>query len=387
MSGLFYDIQGYFKAKYSGRYLAFILAELFRKDPDAFIRVLNEAGINYTRRRGDSAIANHWPFPTKRRFADIAVLNAAGNPLVLIEIKDADITNENNAAQLDDYLEFIDEKKNQSVKFLFLSRSIPPENDELKLRTAKSKERVRSMFFRELHKPLRGSKIFGQMLLDYLEDIDVAYRDRKPDPKTISYVTNLMLGIGGRRATTEKSVPEFFEIAFGNLSSMGQWIQNNNPKLFKQGFKRRLYVKPWHDVRGLQDVMTAENQKKAMELIEAEVLDGYCHAGEVDFYACGYLRRKKTKVYLEFGYWSYADRKSIKPVTYKYSSGIYAYAQWKPWKATSEIARSDRLKSFPDEEFFQRTLRGYLRSVKAAAIARKNCPKDVKEVLREFNIP
>jgi hypothetical protein len=119
-------------------------------------------------------------------------------------------------------------------------------------------------------------------------------------------------------------VPEFFEIAFGNLSSIGQWIQNNNPKLFKQGFKRRLYVEPWHDVGGLKEVMTAENQTKAMALIEAEVLDEYCQGGEVDFYTCGYLTHKKTKVYLEFGYWSYAERKSIKPATYKYSSGVYS---------------------------------------------------------------
>ncbi len=53
MSRFFHDIQGYFdtlkKRTYSGRYLAIILAELFRRDPGAFTRVLNEAGINYTR--------------------------------------------------------------------------------------------------------------------------------------------------------------------------------------------------------------------------------------------------------------------------------------------------------------------------------------------------
>jgi hypothetical protein len=176
MSRFFSDIQGYFKATYSGRYLALILAELFRQDHDAFTRILNEAGINYKHRRGDSAVANRWLFPimAQWRFADIAVINAAGDPIVLIEIKDADIRNEGNAAQLDDYLEFIGEKKNKNVKFLFLSRTIPPEKDERKLRTAKSKKRVHRLFFRQLHKPLKGSKIFGQMLMDYLEDINVA---------------------------------------------------------------------------------------------------------------------------------------------------------------------------------------------------------------------
>jgi hypothetical protein len=309
MNRFFHDIQGYFKATYSGRYIAFILAELFRRDPDAFTRVLNEAGINYTRERGDTAVANRWPFPiaARRRFADIAVLNASGDPLILVEIKDADIKNEGNAAQLDDYLDFIDEKKNQNVKFLFLSRTIAPEKDEQQLRTAKSKTRVRRMFLRQLHKPLRGSKIFGQMLIDYLEDINVAYHERKLDPTTIRFVTNLMLGIRGRKST-EKSVPEFFEIAFGNLSSIGQWIQNKNPKLFKQGFRRRFRVIPWHNVQQLKDVMMAKSQKKATALIEDQVLgDEYCLGGEVNFYTCGNVTHKKHRYT-----WNLAIGRSLK---------------------------------------------------------------------------
>ncbi len=305
-----------------------------------------------------------------------------------MEIKDADIRNEGNTAQLDDYLRFIGQKKNRNVKFLFLSRTIPPEEDEKKLRTTKNKERVRRMFFRQLHAPLRNAKIFGQMLKDYLEDIGVAYHDRRPDPKTIKYVTNVMLGIGGRKAT-EKSVPEFFEMAFENLSSMGQWIQNNNPKLFKQGFKRRLYLDHWHDVRRLKGVMTAKSQKKIKDLIETEWLDEYLKGGEVDLYTCGYLTYKKTTVYLEFGYWSLAEKKSTKPVTYKHSSGIYANVQWKPWKYTSKdsIEESDTLKSFPGEEVFQKALRGFLTRSKTAVLARKSCPKDVKRVLQKFIVP
>jgi hypothetical protein len=131
MSGLLYDIQGYFDATYSGRYLAFILAELFRQEHQSFTRILNEAGIKYTHKPGDRAIANRWPFPIRgqQRFADIAVINTAGDPPVLVEIKDRDIKNESNAAQLNDYLQFIGQKKNQNCRFLFLSRTTPPEAD------------------------------------------------------------------------------------------------------------------------------------------------------------------------------------------------------------------------------------------------------------------
>jgi hypothetical protein len=296
MSGFLYDIQGYFKATYSGRYLAFILTELYRQDREAFIRILNEAGINYIHKTGDRAVANCWPFPiaTQLRFADIAILNAADDPIVLVEIKDADINNEGNTAQLDHYLKFIGNKKNRNVEFLFLSRTVPPEKDEQKLQTARSKKRVHQMFFRQLHNPLRGSKVFGKMLMDYLEGINVAYFERRPDQNTIRYVTNSMLGIGGQKVI-EKSMPEFYQIAFGNLSSLGLWIQNNNPKLFKRGFKRRLYVEPWHDVRRLKADITAKSQKKAAALMKDESLDEYCKGGKVYIYTCGYLTHKNGR--------------------------------------------------------------------------------------------
>jgi hypothetical protein len=389
MSRLFHDIQGYFKATYSGRYLAFILAELFRQDQHAFTRVLNEAGVNYSHKRGDRAIANRWLFPmAQRRFADIAIVNAAGYPLVLIEIKDADIKNENNAAQIDDYIKFIGQKKNHNVSFLFLSRTVPPDKEERQLQTAKDKTRVHRMFFRQLHKPLMGSTVFGQMVSDYLEDINVAYHSRKPDLKTINYITNLMLGIGGRKAT-EKSVPQFFEIAFGNLSSTGQWIKDSNPNLFKQSFKRCFYVKPCYDMKRLNDVTMARSRKSAAPLIVAESLDRYCRGGEVGFYTGGYITKNNTKIYLEFGYWSHTKRRSSKPISYRHSRGMYATMQWSPWKDGSKdtIHKYDSFRSFPDEEAFQKAERTFFRRTKSAALARKSCPKGVKTILRKFVVP
>lgn len=226
MSGLFYNIKGFFKATHSGRYLAFILAELFYRDPHAFSRILKAARIGYTPSRGDRAVANGWLFPAmaQQRFADIAVVTAAGDPLVLVEIKDADIRSESNAAQINDYLEFIGKKKNQNVAFLFLSRALSKEEDEQTLQAAMATKRVYRMYFYQLHRPLRNSNVFGQMLKGYLEDINVTYYDRRPETRAINTVTDLMLGIGGRRKIAEKSVPEFFSITFGNLSSIGQWI-------------------------------------------------------------------------------------------------------------------------------------------------------------------
>ena len=315
MTGLFYDIQGYFKGSYSGRYLAHLLAELFRRSPDSFSSVLKESGIKYTHKKGDTVVANGWPFPTKQiRFADIAVLNSAGNPLVLAEIKDADIKNEGNSAQISDYLKFIGQEKNRNVAFLFLSRTTPPEKDELKMQRSKSHKRIHQMLFGDLYGPLKGSDPFCQMLRDYLEDIDVVYRDQKPDAKTLHYITAITLGMKGRRAT-EKSVPEFFDVVFGNLSAAGQWVQNNNPHLFKQGFRRRLLAQPCYDVQRLNKILINEDSKKATALRESEypTLEEYCKGGDVYFYTSGYLRYKKSMVYLEFGYCSDVEKKPKKP--------------------------------------------------------------------------
>ena len=387
MTGLLYGIQGYFKATYSGRYLAHLLAELFRRSPNDFARILNAAGINYAHNSGNTVVANGWRFPaTKIRFADIAVLNSSGNPLVLAEIKDADIKSTSNSAQLDDYLKLLGQKSNEKLEFLFLSRTVPPENDERKLQKSKHTKRVHQMLFGKLYKPLRvGGDPFCQMLRDYLEDINVVYHDKKPDTKTLNYMTRRMLGMSGRKAN-EKSVPEFFEVVFGNLFSLGQWVQNNNANLFKQGFKRRLYVKPSHDVRRLQQVMAVKGSKKASALIENEYLGDYCKGGEVDFYTCGYLTYKKAKVYLEFGYWSKFEKKPKEPNAYRYGSGIYASLEWAPWTG-SRNEDSKEVKSFPSEETFQKELRKFLKGIKDAVPRRKKCPKGVKQVLRQFKVP
>jgi hypothetical protein len=390
MTGLLYGIQGYFTATYSGRYLAHLLAELFRRSPNDFARILNAAGINYAHKRGNSVVANGWRFPTTPiRFADIAILNSAGNPLVLAEIKDADIKSASNSAQLDDYLKLLGQRRNEKLKFLFLSRTVPPEKDERKLQTSKHAKRVHQMLFGELYGPLRvGGDPFCQMLRDYLEDINVVYHDKKPDTKTMHYVTGRMLGMGGRKAT-EKSVPEFFDVVFGNLFSLGQWVQNNNPNLVKQGFRRRLHVEPWHDVQRLEKVMTAKGSKKASKLKTNEYLGDYCKGGEIDFYTCGYLTYKKAKVYLEFGYWSDLEKKPQKPNANRYSSGIYANLEWAPWTGSRNdlVEGSKELKTFPSEETFQKELRKFLKGTKAAALLRTNCPKGVKQVLRQFKVP
>jgi len=92
MRGLFSQIQGCFAATYSGRYFAYLLAELFRQEPQELSRALTKFGLKYSHKKGDRIEPNTWRFPGKKqeRLADIAIMDSSGNPRVLVEIKDAD---------------------------------------------------------------------------------------------------------------------------------------------------------------------------------------------------------------------------------------------------------------------------------------------------------
>ena len=95
---------------------------------------------------------------------------------------------------------------------------------------------------------------------------------------------------------------------------------------------------------------------------------------------CGYLKHNHTSVYLEFGYWSDAEKRPKKANAYNYSSGIYVGVAWKPWKTDNSLYFYDPpLRSFPDEELFQRELRKRLKRTKAAVLRKKRCPKDVNK--------
>jgi hypothetical protein len=259
---------------------------------------LAKFGVYYSHKKGDTVDPNQWRFPGKKqkRIADIAMLDSHRNPRVLVEIKDADAGKKENEAQIDDYFKYIE--KHEGVEFLFLSRHIPDERKEGRT-LQKGGKHVHQRLFRDLYKALTDSGVqrisgdpFSRMLREYLEDINVTYRDQKPDPETLQYITRRLLALGGRRVA-ERSVPEFFSVVFDDLSSTGQWIQGANPGLFKQGFKRQIYVEPWHNVRRLQVEIGKASSKKVQEL--DDWLGDYCYGGEVYFGASGYLTHNRSK--------------------------------------------------------------------------------------------
>jgi hypothetical protein len=385
MKGIFSQIRGYFDKTYSGRYLACLLGELFRQGPKELGVVLTAFGLKYSHKKFDRINADGWRFPAtnQTRVADIAILDGHGKPRVLVEIKDADAGKKENEAQVDDYLEYI--KQNKGVEFLFLSRYAPHNNHEgRKLRRAG--KNVYQKRFKDIHDALNGRRHpFSQMLKEYLEEINVASHDERPDLQTFALVSRQMMG-KGRQNFAEKSVPDFFDIVFADLRSIGEWIQAYNAKLFRQSFRRRLYVEPWHDINRLQKDLESRDSrgnesKKAQVLKSTHYIVEYCYGGTCYFYLRGVLTYKATKVYLSLGYYWRDDGQ-------KQNSGVYAALEWAPWKQNEGQDMQSKyvpLRKFPHQEKLEGEIRKILTSIKNAAL--KKCPPKEKQILRQFRIP
>jgi Type I restriction enzyme R protein N terminus (HSDR_N) len=160
--------------KYSGRYFSIILAELARSEPKSFAGIIGRTGLKLPKQHmkglsaGELTIDLEWSFPNKRKRADLAFYLDREHPILLIEIKDEDGLTKSNAAQLKDYVSFIQKMNGEKSKredhchFLLLSRYIPREDDASQIQIAKSKKlSVRQLRHGQIHNWL-GSAIASQ---------------------------------------------------------------------------------------------------------------------------------------------------------------------------------------------------------------------------------
>jgi hypothetical protein len=382
MVGLLSQIQGYFKATYSGRYFAHLVAELFRQKPKELSKALAKFGLKYTHKKGDRVEANTWRFPGKKqeRIADIAILES-GDPRVLVEIKDADAGKEGNEAQIDDYLRYIEQ--HPGVEFLFLSRHIADEKNEGR-KLGKGQQGVHQKLFRDLYKALTGRDPFTHMLKEYLEDTEVAY-EREIDRKTVNYITERMLG-GRKRKVADKSLSTFFNAVFSELSSLGDWVQAQNKGRFKLRFGRHIWVDPLHDIPQLKRLLESKKKRDQKRVQELKGDAGiFCKGGEVCFYNSGLWKKGRDGLYVEFGYFSDVDR--LRTTDPKYEHGVYASFEWKPWKDDDWEWHALPLKTFPHGKVAEEKIRECFRRAKAKALKRKDCSARVKQTLQEFRIP
>jgi hypothetical protein len=272
MTGFFYDIRGFFDAKFSGRYLSLLLRELGRREPALFSRVFGlPPAVCKSIRKGEMQVEHEWHFETKRgtkRRADLVVLKG-GEPILLVEVKEDDVKNQENPAQLADYLSMLPATSSlggQQVRLVHVSRfSLPPEDQAALQKARKAGKSVDCLRYRNIYEALRGdSGSIGSMLREYLEDIMVAsYNliDLAPGGQhgtSLAFLLSQMLGCGLGRLNSDRAIgdiPHLFKLLFGNLEVLGDWIREHNQGICKTRFSRNFESWPGFNLRALRNAL------------------------------------------------------------------------------------------------------------------------------------
>jgi hypothetical protein len=392
VSGLFANIQGFFDASYSGRYVALLFAQFANAEPRAFGQMCANMGIALPKQ--DFSVRHEWRLPGYRdvKIADLALLDNSGEPLVLFELKDADGKKANDI-QVSAYCKYIKSKDPERVQFVFLSRHMPSAKDDKALGAwAKRGVRIHRRRFRDLHAAMMHTSPLSQMLKEYLEDIGVGYVG-DIDMRALAYLAGKSLNfqIGRVSGAQVASTPKALNCLFTNLSTLGDWIQAANKGLFSQSFKRHIYPELSYSKSKIKHLV----QENGHDLDDELDLRDCVSSGTLWITAEGRLRvQPKHWALLEFGY--YCDLEYQRRKKRKKGDGITRhfgmYAQLAVDGSEKTIRDISRLKcvelpstQFPDERRAQDTLRKCLRNVFARSI--KVAALSTASTLEKFKVP
>ncbi|MGY4155637.1 hypothetical protein ACVINW_001479 [Bradyrhizobium sp. USDA 4461] len=395
MSGLFRDIQSYFDGKHGGKYLAILLRELARHEPQSF-RAILQLAREKTRHASFAALAKEptgvvrSPPPVREfRFdpergaksprADLALLHAEGNAAALFEIKDFDNKNATNLDQLNRYLKCAA----RGVVFIHISRFHPEAEEYAALIAAQRRgDPVVSLRFRDLHAvmPTTHSPV-AEMLRSYLEDINVGIY-KQPEPKALILLLQQLLGFRhsngmGTHQSDESlaKVPETLRTLYDNVEYLGELVRNKNQALIQRRFSRRLFVQPWF----AHDRLRKALRESGSEVAELPGGAGkYVERGVVFVEAWGRLQPSKQYVCVGQAVEIRTGDKKMHPFMYAYFTGPDFGAG-----GDGTYEESEYLAKFPTEESAEKLLRGVLReSVKSA---RALAGGSNRKVLNSFN--
>jgi hypothetical protein len=417
MPGFFLGIRSYFDAKHSGKYLALLLSELARREPRTFARIFDlPRDVSKALQIEEMQVACEWSFETRdgrKRRADLALLSA-GEPILLVEVKEDDFRNPNNTEQVADYISMLGTaptKNRRRPLFVHVSRFSPVAKDQEELaRAVRLGKPVRLLRYRGIYEALSGrSGPVGDMLRDYLEDIGVASYsgiDLEPeqDGKSVAFLLTQVLGFPHRhglrrlhsdRAITE--VPALFKKLFGNLEVIGEWVKNANPLVFRNRFTRKFRPETTLDFRALQRGLE-KIQHEEGELSEG-VLPGngsLIRSGTVTFYTQGkFSSPAKGKVRLGSNDWLYVELGFV----FEISKGsldadnafasrapqVYLYASFYGRGLDEATTYSKPLRGFPNEKRAFKELRACLDRALRDALAASSNPE--RAALHSFKLP
>lgn len=382
MTGFFYGIRSLLSTQYSGTYFRELLRELAFKEPADFAKMFE---LSREQRKaltaGQYQIEREWRFDGQkgnRRHADLALLDG-GEPILIVEVKEDDVNNPANEAQLEDYLKLIASLKGRA-RFAHVSRYSPKRADQEAMATA-GRDAAGSYRYRDVHAGLSDG-LFSKMLSDYLKDIGVTkYEtiDLVDERKEVAFFLAQALGfphktglgkLYSRNAVLK--VPEIVGKLYGNAEVLGEWLKNANPLLLRHSSSRKFRPYPVYDLKALAKALAADRSVDGDEEGELPGLYGqFVRAGTVYFYAHCAIgpgddeAKKGNWLSVELGFGLRIERNpedKESPV----SLSIYAGFEGNGLKWTEE---AKELNAFPTEQNAQKRFSALLTKAKQKAIA------------------
>lgn len=241
-------INSHLKDKYSGRFMALILAEIAKQEPKIFERLLARSEVKglisgapaITAFRPGSDVQVEWCFPKGRR-ADLAIL-WDGTPSLICEVKVDDINSAHSPAQLSDYLQWLDQ--NDECIFVHFSRYFSV-NVRDALSHSKNANRIFNLRYRDLHAIASShDSPLAAMIAEFLEEIGVTnftVIDLEENSKALTFLVTQMAGFPhfhgmGRlqdRSTTDLSAQLLIRL-LNNMKAMGEWLYEGASDCFSQ---------------------------------------------------------------------------------------------------------------------------------------------------------
>ena len=300
MTGFFYGIRSMLSLQFSGTYFRELLRELAFQEPADFAKIFE---LSREQRKalmcGQYQIKREWRFIGKRgnrRHADLTLLDG-GEPILIVEVKEDDVNNPENKAQLEDYLELITSLEGQA-RFAHVSRYSPTRADRDAM-VAAGRDIARSYRYRDVHAGLsddpKKKRPFARMLSGYLKDIGVTkYEtiDLVNERKEIAFFLAQALGfphktglgkLYSRNAVLK--VPEIVGKLYGNAEVLGEWLKNSNPSLLRHRSSRKFRPYPVYDLKALARALNARPADSDDEGEIPGLYGQFVRAGTVYFYA------------------------------------------------------------------------------------------------------
>jgi hypothetical protein len=270
MAGFFADIKN---RPVGGRFFALLLRELAsegKAERRAFAKIFGLSGEQYGALLKEHVqIEKEWPIPNgSRKIADLAVL-IGGEPILLIEVKEEDVNNPANEAQLENYVNYIRERK-AMTGFVHVSRYSPTDRDmEIIERAKREGLPVRNLRYQNIYEGLSDESPFCRMLRDYLEDIGVAsYQTFNIDDSQVRFFLVHSLGLKYKHGLGKlysndavNQIPEIISKMFNNLEVIAEWIRDSNRQSIPQRFARRYVPVQEFELKALDRALSKNSEE------------------------------------------------------------------------------------------------------------------------------